>query len=532
MFAERLRAVRARVQGEGRQLARVVHVPASAMAGQVARRTSRDSRRSSANSPRASTGSRARPGRRATRRKFRLAGMPVRLRRADVAPGPPPRGAVVRSGSGSDRRRHPARGTAQAGSGGRVRVVPRWSTSGARRSWRSSRGCSSRTTGSRGRVGRAERVGAAVPDSAPACPFPSDLARAPPRPRPSPTIARGGARRPTPLEAAARPPRCRPTTTASPRISAMKPLRSRRSPSIRTRRLHPLDEPARALGLFGWEEDKLTGYEERRVKDLWYEVPDGDLHVGRPKPREGTGPWTAPPISVDAFVRTREWIRAGRYVITARIQVHDVVRGRGRDPRLHAAGPERPACTSTGAISSTRSGPRRTRRSSSRSAEPPRPEGTRRRLWGALPGTGVRFKPPTNNFSLRILVDGAQVHAYVNDELHRHVPHDRRPAVEGYVGFAAGHGAYLVAAPTVQRRDRSAAAGADPAWPKGARPRVAGNQTRREILNLALPRHSRRRHRRSRALDPRPRDRRRGPALGIDYIGLAVEHRDGARRGA
>ena len=31
--------------------------------------------------------------------------------------------------------------------------------------------------------------------------------------------------------------------------------------------LYPIDEPPHALGLYGWEEDKLTDYEERRIKD-------------------------------------------------------------------------------------------------------------------------------------------------------------------------------------------------------------------------------------------------------------------------
>jgi hypothetical protein len=53
------------------------------------------------------------------------------------------------------------------------------------------------------------------------------------------------------------------------------------------------------------------------------------------------------------------------------------------------------------------------------------------------------------------------------------------------VGFAAGQGAYLVSAPTVHRRDRSRAAGSDPAWPSGLDLAAGGKETAREILNAA-----------------------------------------------
>jgi hypothetical protein len=283
--------------------------------------------------------------------------------------------------------------------------------------------------------------------------------------------------------------------------------------------LHRLDEPPRTLGFFGWEEDKLTGFEERRVKDLWYEVPEGDLHVGRSKPREGTGTMDRAAHQRDAFVRTREWFPAGRYTISARIQCTTsftsgaIVVGctrRDRNVRFSFHGGD--FLYSIGAKDD------KTEFESIHASL----QGLRERdgaLAGAIPSRGVRFNPPTNTFSVRILVDGPEVHGYVNDELIGTYHTTDGHAVEGYVGFAASQGAYLVGAPTVQRRDRSAAAGADPAWPKGLDPAVPGKQTRRDIVNLAargipvgaggalvlwIPELG------------RPEQ----PALGIDYISL------------
>jgi hypothetical protein len=50
---------------------------------------------------------------------------------------------------------------------------------------------------------------------------------------------------------------------------------------------HPFDRPAEPLG--GWVEDGLTDYEDLRAPGHWYAAEDGALHVGRERPREGTG---------------------------------------------------------------------------------------------------------------------------------------------------------------------------------------------------------------------------------------------------
>src|SRR5262249_18850862 len=149
----------------------------------------------------------------------------------------------------------------------------------------------------------------------------------------------------------------------------------------------------------------------------------------------------------DAFVRTREWFSAGRYVITARMQVTtsfisgSVIIGytrRDRNVRMDFNGGDflysigaKEGKTVFDGISATLRGFRER-------AFP---------LHGSTPSLHVKFEPPTNAFLLRILVDGSEVHAYVNDKLIGTYHTTDGQAVEGYVGFASGHGAYLVVAP-------------------------------------------------------------------------------------
>lgn len=75
----------------------------------------------------------------------------------------------------------------------------------------------------------------------------------------------------------------------------------------------------RVLGLSGWIESGLTGYEERRVPDLWFVSDEGDLHVGRTRPRDATGSMDRAAHQRHAFVRSVEWLAPGRYVVRARV---------------------------------------------------------------------------------------------------------------------------------------------------------------------------------------------------------------------
>ena len=85
--------------------------------------------------------------------------------------------------------------------------------------------------------------------------------------------------------------------------------------------LHPFDAPARWIGLGGFGESGLTGYEDRRVPHLWYVDARGDVHVGREQPRGGTDTMDRESYWRDGFVHTLGWQDPGRYVVRAKIEL-------------------------------------------------------------------------------------------------------------------------------------------------------------------------------------------------------------------
>lgn len=231
--------------------------------------------------------------------------------------------------------------------------------------------------------------------------------------------------------------------------------------------LHPFDARERLIGLAGWKEEGLTGFEERRVPGLWYEDEKQDLHVGREKPRSGTGKLDRRAHQRHAFVRTEDWLLPGTYRIRARIQfTTSYVSGamligstrRDRNLRLqfnagdfmYAIGEseEEPTFESfhwsvTGLRD--RDGP----------------------LSGSLPRGKFEFDHPVPAFDLELFVDGPAVEVTINGRrvgLYHTV--DGAP-IEGYLGFATGMGAIRVQKPTVQRIDRSRAAERVAAAPLG-----------------------------------------------------------------
>ncbi|MBL8898854.1 MAG: hypothetical protein JNM84_14540 [Planctomycetes bacterium] len=258
---------------------------------------------------------------------------------------------------------------------------------------------------------------------------------------------------------------------------------------------HALDLPARRLGLHGWVEDDLTGYEERRVKELWYETPDADLFVGRKAPREGTGGFDRASHQRDAFVRSREWIAAGRY--TLRLKVHfttsfnsgAIVLGYGRRDRnlrlhfsagdfLYAIGQKEELAALESVHVSL--------------------HGLRVRdghLGGALSSRNVDFGRPTSSFEVVLWVDGARAHAWVHGQyIGTYHTVDGQP-IEGHIGFAMGQGAVRIEAPTVERLDLSGGAYEELVAPRGFELDRAGAKTSMvELANRAVrgvPLHAR-----------------------------------------
>ncbi|MAF65263.1 MAG: hypothetical protein CMJ84_06350 [Planctomycetes bacterium] len=220
-----------------------------------------------------------------------------------------------------------------------------------------------------------------------------------------------------------------------------------------------IETPARLFASDAWVEDGLTGYEERRVRGLWYTETDGDLHVGRSRPREATGRLDRASHQRHAFARTAEWQRAGRYAVRARVRFTTsyvsaaLVLGytrRDRNLRVHlSAGDFQYAIG---------------KKEESEEIEGVgwRVAGLRDRdgpLSGSLRGGRAVFDSPRAHFSLEAVVDGAALHLWIEGE-HVGTYHtvDGQP-IEGFVGFATGMGAIEVIEPTVQRLDRGAALG-------------------------------------------------------------------------
>jgi hypothetical protein len=239
----------------------------------------------------------------------------------------------------------------------------------------------------------------------------------------------------------------------------LEPLELRVPPPVENP-LHPWDETARRLGYQGWTESGLTGYERRRAEGCWYVEPDGDLHVGRYKPRDGTGQLDRRAHQRHAFTLTGDEQAPGRYVLRCRIQfTTSYVSGalilgydrRDRNVRLTFSAGD--FYYSIG------------KKEQSEEIEKVswRVSGLRDRdgpLTGSVRGGAVGFDSPRTNFELVALVDGAAAHFWIEGE-YLGAYHDALGTpITGAIGFATGQGALRVIDPVVQRLDRSQQVGA------------------------------------------------------------------------
>ena len=209
----------------------------------------------------------------------------------------------------------------------------------------------------------------------------------------------------------------------------------------------------RHLGSSGFTESDLTGYEDRRRQGLWYVTPEGDLHVGRNKPREATGVLDRRAHQRDAFAHTVAWQAPGHYVIRGRVHWTTsyisgaIVLGHTRRDRSIRIGFS--AGDFNYAIGKSESNDREGRVRLSLSG-----------LWerdGKLPDTrhnkSVEIPNKQNWFEYELHVRGPRVEVIINDEsLMSYAVHDGTP-IEGHIGFATGTGAIRLQQPTVQRLD-------------------------------------------------------------------------------
>ena len=218
------------------------------------------------------------------------------------------------------------------------------------------------------------------------------------------------------------------------------------------------DPSARLLGLSGWSEERLVGYDRRRTPGLWYEPGGGDLVVGRRRPREASGKYDRGGGGV-SFVAGDAYLLPGTYRLRTRIQATTgyvsgavVVGYRRRDlafrlgfalgDPLYAAGEkeEEPAFDSMswslGGLWERDGG-----------------------LSGSNPSGGVNFDRSRTSFELELWIDGGRLDARIDGHLvGSYHTADGRP-IEGRIGFATAAGAIRVQRPRIQRMERSALAG-------------------------------------------------------------------------
>lgn len=213
----------------------------------------------------------------------------------------------------------------------------------------------------------------------------------------------------------------------------------------------------RHLGGFGWTETSLSGFDDRRVRGLWYATDEGDLHVGREQPRGGTGIKDRAAHQRDAFVHTVEWLQPGHYRVRGKVHFTTayvsgaIVFGhtrRDRDLRLlFNAGDFRYAIGKDDADAQFRNVRLRLQGLWERDDQLP----------DAAPAWTVDLGKDVNWFEFELHVQGPRVLLAVNGEaLLRYAVHDGTP-IEGHVGVAMSMGAVRVQQPTVQRLDGTSA---------------------------------------------------------------------------
>ncbi|MFT5289687.1 MAG: hypothetical protein ACI8PQ_001431 [Planctomycetota bacterium] len=226
------------------------------------------------------------------------------------------------------------------------------------------------------------------------------------------------------------------------------------SPSVATS-LHPWDEPAEQLGLGGWTEDGLTGFEERRKQGCWYAEEDGDLHVGRSKPRDASGALDRQSHYRDSFALSEREMAPGRYEMRCNIQfTTSYVSGalilgyqrRDRHVRLslsagdyyYSIGKKDEGEEIKGV--SWGVGGLRTR-------DPA--------LSGSVRNGRVEFETARTSFELKVIVDGPAAHFWIEGKYLGAYHDPLGTPISGAIGFATGRGAVRISDLTVQRLDRS-----------------------------------------------------------------------------
>jgi hypothetical protein len=220
----------------------------------------------------------------------------------------------------------------------------------------------------------------------------------------------------------------------------------------------PFSEPEWLASSAGWEEDDLVGYEERRVPGLWYyEESRGDLHVGREKPREGTGKLDRSAHRRDAFCFANAWMQEGRYRLRADVNITTayvngaIILGHERFDRKVSFG------FSAGDYNYA-------------IGKKDEFDGIEEISWslggrferaghlGIRAGGAHSFDRPTASFEVELLVDGSLVLCFIEGEYKGSYRSPDGSAIEGFVGFATSRGAVRISGASLQRLDRARSA--------------------------------------------------------------------------
>jgi len=241
--------------------------------------------------------------------------------------------------------------------------------------------------------------------------------------------------------------------------------------------LHPYHALPYALGRNGWGDEMLVGHEDRLVDGLWYvDQRNGDIHVGRNKPRTGTdtldqnSPWR------DAVVLADEWQDAGRWRMKTQIEMTTaflnggMVLGwtrRDRFIRLRLSAGDRQFAN--GEIEGRR--------------DANQVHWSLDGMWtrGGGSSGAVGFGEDKTTFDIEVLVDGPTVEVHLDGKLAGvFTTLDARP-IQGRAGFFTSQGAMRVRTPFMQRLDREAWTPGGAAWGGGLHPARGGSAEWRDL---------------------------------------------------
>lgn len=213
----------------------------------------------------------------------------------------------------------------------------------------------------------------------------------------------------------------------------------------------------RSVDLGGWRDEELVRLDQDRPEELFQIAEDGTVRLGRREGRSGSG-------SIErsgggrSFVRADRWMLPGTYEVTANLRfttgfnrVFAVLGWQTRDRNTRLA-------ITAGDVEYA----------SGETDEEPRFEDVGWRYDGmrprdrGLPGSSrggrLELPAPSTSVSLRLLVDGPMLTAWIQGErIGTYHVVDGQP-IEGYVGFGTLHGAVNLTEVQVRRLDGLAGA--------------------------------------------------------------------------